>query len=185
MSIAGVVLAGGRSLRMEQNKALLSFEGQRLLDHMASLLESVHLPVYISGGDAQYSSFPDGIPFQGPLYGIYNCIQQLHKLAYTAALFVPVDMPLLTTRVLLTLIEEKNNYDAVYYSQYFLPLFVTFTSSVLDHVTNNFPYLNSGKSLRSFIQEKHSHQLQIDGFSRTVFTNVNTPEDWNRLVGCL
>ena len=48
--IAGIVLAGGKSSRMGQNKALLSYRGQPLIEHMQRLIGQAGLQdVYISG----------------------------------------------------------------------------------------------------------------------------------------
>ena len=40
-AITGVILAGGKSSRMGQNKALMSLGGQRLVDRVVEVMHSV------------------------------------------------------------------------------------------------------------------------------------------------
>lgn len=176
MLIAGVILAAGQSKRMGTNKAQLLFKGKRLIDHMASQLNDLQLPVYVSGHDEHYESLPDPIRFQGPLYGIYNSIEELRLRNYTAALFVPVDMPLLTKEVLSKLIQENKNVDMTYYDQHPLPLFITFTPSILDDVSCNFPDLKFGTSLYSYIKRHRVKQYHVENSIQNTFINVNTPD---------
>ena len=53
-----VVLAGGKSSRMGQDKALILFNEKPLLLHIANILQEVNSKVYISGKKGAYNSFP-------------------------------------------------------------------------------------------------------------------------------
>src|SRR5262245_2089682 len=89
MDLSGFVLAGGKSTRMGQDKALLSWHGRTLLDHMVGLLQKVADPVQVVGR----AHLPDRLPGLGPLSGIATGLE----LTLTDAnLFVAVDLPLLT-----------------------------------------------------------------------------------------
>ena len=67
------VLAGGKSLRMGQNKAQLSLEGRTLLDRSVELLKSAGAePVLISGLVDGYKSIPDLLPHSGPPGGLIS-----------------------------------------------------------------------------------------------------------------
>ena len=49
-AIAGVVLTGGRSSRMGQNKALLDYQGKPLIEHMMEILKTTGIKeIFISG----------------------------------------------------------------------------------------------------------------------------------------
>jgi molybdenum cofactor guanylyltransferase len=98
----GFVLAGGRSTRMGQDKALLQLGGRTLLDLALDKLASIGVSgPRIAAARTDLSShapvIPDLHPGCGPLSGIEAALaattQQLN-------LFLPVDMPLLPARFL-------------------------------------------------------------------------------------
>ena len=98
----GFVLAGGRSSRMGQDKALLQLGGRSLVGIALDKLRSIGVAApRIAGARTDLSSHapvvPDLHPGCGPLSGI--------EAALTASsqplnLFLPVDMPLLPARFL-------------------------------------------------------------------------------------
>lgn len=125
MNIAGIVLAGGQSSRMGQDKAKLTIEDHTLLSRAVNLLHAAGFEdCYVSGDYQGFNCIPDTQSELGPIAGIAACATQLSGLkqacpsidnsAYSApeyyapkhyapkqskkydALFImPVDMPLL------------------------------------------------------------------------------------------
>lgn len=97
-SADGFVLAGGRSSRMGQDKSLIRFNGERLIEHALRTLRSAGFEPRIAGARSELSSFASIVPDDsdcaglGPLSGICSALE-----AATAryALFLPVDLPLL------------------------------------------------------------------------------------------
>src|SRR5438034_11030300 len=89
IEVSGFVLAGGKSTRMGQDKALLDWHGQTLLNHMVNLLRAVADQVHVVGRD----HLPDHWPGLGPLSGIAT---GLETGLTDANLFVAVDLPHLT-----------------------------------------------------------------------------------------
>ncbi|MBN2666939.1 MAG: molybdenum cofactor guanylyltransferase [Bacteroidales bacterium] len=79
-NITAIVLAGGRSTRMEgKDKSLLSVNGVPLIRYITDQLRS-HFGEIIIGGDPHKYSFlgyrviPDEIEGKGPLMGLYSCL---------------------------------------------------------------------------------------------------------------
>lgn len=75
MQMAGFVLAGGRSRRMGQNKALMDFGGLPMVVHVARIVARVADPVTLVGTPAAYGgvgirTIGDLRPGRGPLAGI-------------------------------------------------------------------------------------------------------------------
>lgn len=91
---AGFVLAGGRSSRMGQDKALLKLGGVTLVERCVRKLAAVCDEVAIAGGAAELTRFghviPDAVPGCGPLGGIVAALGQSSR---EWNLFLPVDAP--------------------------------------------------------------------------------------------
>lgn len=99
MPVLGVVLAGGRSMRMGRDKALLDWRGKTLLQHqLDSLREAGVDDTRVSGLRPQHDGIPDLEPDRGPLAGLASIAAAIDGDA--ELLVVPVDMPLLTASLL-------------------------------------------------------------------------------------
>ena len=94
----GFVLAGGRSSRMGQDKSLLRFNGEPLIQHAIGILRAAGLEPRIAGAHSDLSSFApviaDDPDYQGlgPLSGICSALE---ASSARYAIFLPVDLPLL------------------------------------------------------------------------------------------
>ena len=98
--IAGLILAGGKSTRMEgQNKALLPFGDTTLLDHCYAIAARHLKTTLISCGPHHYSQYPtqSHVPDngeQGPLGGVLAGLQWLqHNSHHQWMLTMPCDTP--------------------------------------------------------------------------------------------
>jgi molybdopterin-guanine dinucleotide biosynthesis protein A len=93
---SGFVLAGGRSSRMGQDKALVRFAGQPLVEHALSILRQAGLTASLAGGTSSLANFApvveDTKAGLGPLGGICAA---LRSTSARWAVFLPVDLPLL------------------------------------------------------------------------------------------
>ncbi len=100
--LAGLVLAGGRSRRMGTDKAVLTWDGERLVDRAVRLLGTLCTEVLVASGDGarldvavpQVADEPD---VDGPLGGL---IAGLGALPDRAVAVVAVDAPHLDVAVL-------------------------------------------------------------------------------------
>lgn len=105
VTIAGFVLAGGRSSRMGRDKALLMLGGETLVERCLRRLGEVVAEVAIAGGSEELSRFgrviPDMHPGRGPLGGIVSALEQS---SFAWNLFLPVDAPFVPASCLKTLI---------------------------------------------------------------------------------
>lgn len=134
--VLGVVLAGGRSSRMGEPKALLPFgpDGQPLVDWVARSLEPLVGRVEVAaGGRAEvaralggaYETFEDAACRAvaadegrnvGPLGALAAALDRAEALGCSAALVVPCDMPLVTAAELSPLLEAvARGADAAFY----------------------------------------------------------------------
>ncbi|MEJ6077783.1 NTP transferase domain-containing protein [Vibrio sp. 1-Bac 57] len=81
MNIAGIVLAGGQSSRMGQDKAKLTIEDHTLLSRAVNLLHAAGFEdCYVSGDYQGFNCIPDTQSELGPIAGIAACATQLSGL---------------------------------------------------------------------------------------------------------
>jgi molybdopterin-guanine dinucleotide biosynthesis protein A len=97
--VAGVILAGGKSLRFGKNKAFVAVEGVPLIERVANVLGSVfHRVVLVTNTPDAYRHlrlpmFEDLVKGLGPLGGIFT---GLSAIVEEAGFFVACDMPFLS-----------------------------------------------------------------------------------------
>lgn len=106
LKAAGFVLAGGRSTRMGQDKALLQLGGVTLVERCLGKLRAVCDEVAITGGQPGLERYgrviPDEAPGCGPLGGIVAALEQS---AHEWNLFLPVDAPFVPEECLEALLQ--------------------------------------------------------------------------------
>lgn len=171
-TIAGVVLAGGRSTRMGVNKAFLCFKGKPLIEHMRSVVASACRggDVYISGNIQGYPCIEDEKPNVGPAAAILSVAHKIGK-NHRGLLFVPVDMPNLTAEILGKLMREKD-VDGACYQDHPLPLWLN--TPLEKHRLCD--------SVRDLISTLNIVKLPVPKNSENKFINTNTPEEWKALI---
>lgn len=119
MNLSGIVLAGGKALRMGGEKPLKELRGKSLLQHAIDLVAPLCGEVVVSAGDRELHlpsgviSVPDPKAFagMGPLAGI---LAALEVSKGDMCLIVPCDLPNLRTQLMAELYEELGDKDAVY-----------------------------------------------------------------------
>jgi molybdopterin-guanine dinucleotide biosynthesis protein A len=115
-AITGVILAGGKSSRMGQNKALMAFGGTRLVDRVVAVMRSVFDALLMVTNtpevytDLDVPMVQDVWPDKGSLGGIYSA---LHHVDTPYCLVVACDMPFLQAAMLHYLITQRRDYDVI------------------------------------------------------------------------
>lgn len=165
--IAGVVLAGGRSSRMGQDKALLPFQGRPMIDHMVDLLHEAGCEdVFISGQRKGYPCISDSAPYQGPAVAMRHVLQEL--VGYQGVLFVPVDMPLLTAGFLQQLLIQKKG---AYFDGWPLPACIMNPCPSSKEI-----------SVQGFLADIGLPSIPCPENADRNFMNLNTPDEWKKAV---
>lgn len=163
----GIVLAGGRSRRMGQNKALLNFKGRKLIDHMIDLLQASGLrDVFISGSLRGYSCIEDDKISAGPAQAIRTVLKT--KPGYDGYLFVPVDMPLLRPEILHPLLKQPRG---AYYRDRPLPAFI-----------KPLPIHSRADSVQGLLNDFQIDPVDLPETFHTAMVNVNTRQDWEEVT---
>ncbi len=184
------VLAGGHSSRLGQNKAVLRFRGQTLLQRAVGILEETGLSVRIlvSSEDDVHSDPPaplllDRIEDAGPLGGIHS---GLSESTGKRSLFLPCDSPLVTPRLLHLLMQVSPAFDVVIPrdgGRRLHPLIAVYSRGCLEEIERRLAQgrrrvdeLLVSRGLRCRILDTRRY-----GVEDSCFFNINTPEDLREL----
>ncbi|TXD42501.1 molybdenum cofactor guanylyltransferase [Xanthomonas campestris] len=176
----GVVLAGGRSSRMGQDKALLPWHGRPLLAQMqALLLQAGAQQVLVSGNYPQFAGIADARADLGPLGGLASVIDRVAD--GTTLLVVPVDMPLLSSALLARLLAPPDARCATFEDE-MLPMRVQVDAQLRAVLAQLLEAPAASRSLRALQQSLHCHRVAVTATERAAFVNCNTPAQWTQLI---
>jgi len=188
-AVSAIVLAGGQSRRMGQDKALIDYQGRPIIAHVIDTLRALSDDiVVVSNRSDLYSPFgarvvADYDPPCGPLGGIAVGLQAVqHPLAVVVA----CDMPFLNVTLLRGLIDLADRYDAVVpqSGEEFEPLHAVYRRVCYGPIVQR---LERGeRRVISFFADVRLRPVPepewraFDPAGRSL-VNLNTPDDLNRL----
>lgn len=98
--MSGVILAGGLSSRMGQQKALLTLEGKTLLEWQIGKLRALGISDIMVSGALEVPGvrvIADEYPQRGPLGGLHACLK---AAKHSSCLVLSVDVPLIPVNTL-------------------------------------------------------------------------------------
>lgn len=188
MKLTGIILAGGKNLRMGENKAFLEIKGQRLIDRICSLFQELFDEVLlVTNSPFEYLGLnlrivTDLIPGKGALGGIFS---GLFYSSYSHAFVAACDLPFLNKQLISYLISLASNYDIVIprtedglqplhaiYGQKCLPFMEELLRRDNLKIIDFFHRVKKREILTNEL-------LPFDPLLKSFF-NVNTPEDLKR-----
>lgn len=184
-TIQPVILVGGQSSRMGQNKAELPYRGKRLVDYQASIVRSVKtehklLPLIVSGEIEGYRCLPDIIPHRGPVGALYTLFQGANSEHIDFFLLLAVDMPQMDRSSLEALLLNLESAALLthFADEEFPALYAvsSFTKRVIGDI---FSEQGGDCSLKAIRLKFGAENVKtISRVKEEVFLNVNTPADW-------
>jgi molybdopterin-guanine dinucleotide biosynthesis protein A len=186
----GFILAGGKSRRMGQDKALLQAGSEFLISYPIRVFQSLTPDVRIVGDPQRYSFLglpvvADCVPSCGPLSGIYT---GLKSSSTRINLFLACDMPLMRPELFVLLLSELSDADTavIRFSDGFIePLCSIYCTTCLPAIEDSLSvgkFKVSGFFSRIDVAYIEEAKLQEHGFERTMFSNVNTPDEFRQLI---
>ncbi len=174
MKSIGVILAGGTSSRMGQDKALLTIEESTMLTRCYQMISQTSVSkVVISRNDGQEGHFADLYPNKGPLSGIHSAAM---RFPTANLLLVPVDLPLMdseTLQYMLTSGQKVNKNTR--FGKHSLPLFLRNTEAMRQTLEYTLRCTNC-YSVDRFCS--HFPLLELNSQKQSPLFNTNTPEQW-------
>ncbi|WP_166422899.1 molybdenum cofactor guanylyltransferase [Paraglaciecola sp. 20A4] len=183
--VVGLVLAGGLSLRMGQDKSKLRLNrtGKSMLEHAKQLLRHSGLSCVLVSG-SEVDQIPDIYPNSGPLAGIHSAFifaQNNHPQA-KSLIVIPVDMPNLRADTLGILLNAASGSNTiVHFKDLNLPLCIPLKNSIFDYLTSTLEDTSS-LSLYNLLSTFSAKSIPVPyGISHREFDNVNYPAQWTEL----
>lgn len=188
----GLVLVGGKSSRMGQDKALLQFsDNGTQLERTAQLLNTVTEQVFISQRKAQHFTLPESAApifdavshIKGPLCGILSAMQAHPQADW---LVVACDLPNLAITTLQKLITEyrkEPNRLTAYKSTYDglpEPLCAIYPAGKDAELLARFEETAKASPRDLLISQK---ARLIEQCAPESLDNINTPEEFNAFIG--
>lgn len=191
MRILGLILAGGHSSRMGQDKAGLKFGGKTLAENQREILVKHHFPVAISSNTSVKTDIaipvlpdPPEVKYAGPLAGIYAGLQYASTNNYQFVLTMPVDCPIIPDEFFVKMTSAIDTTTCLRIASTPSGLQPTFAlwATKLKSDLFNFLIGSENKSIRSFAFAHNVSIVRFDNvYSEGAFFNVNTPEDYQYL----
>ena len=113
MELTGIILAGGKSSRMGEDKGLMSFKGKAMIQHIIDAVKPLVSTIVIIANNKDYEQFgypvyEDIIKGKGPLAGIYTGLT--HSKA-EKNMVLSCDVPFVNGEILKLLIEACKDVD--------------------------------------------------------------------------
>lgn len=184
LKIAGIVLAGGLSSRMGQDKAKLQLAEQSLLTRAVNLLERLDLDkTFVSGFYPDFDSITDIYQQLGPVGGLHACVEALYD-DYDALFILPVDMPLMGEPQCAYLLSEfKKHQQGVFYEQAVFPMILPLTLLLKNYLTEALTSAQKKhRSLYCLLKTLKIQPVNVIKKQDCRFHNSNTPDEW---LSCL
>ncbi|WP_424766562.1 molybdenum cofactor guanylyltransferase [Paenibacillus sp. sgz302251] len=190
--IVGLILAGGQSLRMGTDKAMLQMNGRPLLYRLVQQLYALTASITVSIGSleretgyrealGEYANevefVVDRFPGCGPLSGLHAGLSHI-KAEYVFV--IACDMPTLSLPVFQLLATHRESGADVIHTagQPFHALYHTRTSEQIQAALEAKDY-----RLMSLLRQLHTAELpSLETDSSTLFANLNTQDDYKRYL---
>lgn len=181
MVVDGIILSGGQSSRMGQDKSLLLRDHRDMFFYMLEQMEALDLQdIYISRNPNQVSYLTrhpivaDKYRTKGPLGGLHACMQ---RSTAEAVLVVPIDLPLIEISDLDHLLQSGlMNKSTTYFQNHYLPLFLPNSSAVRAYLDEVMREAQANQSVRALCQ--HFSAQAIEAFNKQRLHNANTWQQW-------
>ncbi len=182
MTVTGIILAGGKSSRMGQDKAFMRWNGKAFIQHVIDAALPLCNSLIISGDDSKLEEFGHPIvndlrSAEGPVTALASCFGQVKT---DAALVLSCDVPQIKTKDLQLLIDRHSNeYNVTIYSYQGkqMPLAGIYGRSSFHFFEKAFQ--NHQRKLFDVLNELRVQEIEYTG--QQGLHNINTLKDFAEL----
>jgi len=180
-----IILAGGKSERMGENKSLLSIGGKKMIEHIIEQLDDHFNEIIISSNNEKLHIFTnkkiikDKTPDKGPLMGI---LSTLEVSAYEKNFITACDIPEININLVHRMLTVANDYDVVvpiHDNKFIEPLFAVYSKNVLCEL-KKILYDSKERRIRTLFDRVNTLYYPIDDASW--YKNINTKDDYENFL---
>lgn len=182
MQITGIILAGGKSLRMGSDKAFVQLNKKTLLERAIELIQPFCDLLLISSNNQEHDKFgyeiiPDEIKNCGPIGGIYSCLKHSSN---DWNMVLSVDSAFVEPEFVRYLISEIDNSDALvpFHKKGKEPLIALYHKNSLAQIEK---MLKSGDfKMHNLLDSLNTKFVDTQNWVENcpqLFLNLNRPED--------
>jgi len=190
-NITAFILAGGNSLRMGTNKALLKINGELLINRLLSTLHKVFENVFVSISDIDSSDYTgknivrDIVTNKGPLGGIHSCLKFTNN---EKNFFISCDMPFIGEEIAQFLCNYKTEAEILLpkEGQKIHQMCGIYSKSIISEVeellfSSDIKKNNLKGSIFELMEKVNVEYVDVRKlkfYHKDLFFNMNTPEDF-------
>ncbi|MCR9172141.1 MAG: molybdenum cofactor guanylyltransferase [bacterium] len=181
MNYSGIILAGGKSARMGQDKALMELDGTPMIQHVTKLLSDFVSEIIVASNNKVHHVFgdigvTDNVINAGPMAGIEAGL----KIAKNdACIVLSCDTPFLDVEILSSL-TESHFQDAVIArcEERVHPLIGIYRKSALPTIQEQLNQKNF--KMMELLKKINTDYVDFPSTKSKNFINLNTQEAWSQ-----
>lgn len=188
-SVAGFVVAGGRSARMGRDKALLPWRETTLLDHAIARLRALTEDVRIlCGPEPRYADrgLPIVVDAAGPASALVALLSALDAAPSRTCLLLAVDLPNVTPALLQALAAADADAVVPVSASGPEPLCAVYHAACREPIRESIA--RGDLKMTGFWADVRVLRIEGEALARlgdpnALFVNVNSPQDYERAIG--
>lgn len=183
MTVTAIILAGGNSSRMGEDKGLLNLNGTTMISHVINTLKEITDDIHIISNNNEYEKFGlsvhcDIIPNMGPIGGLYTGLLCSNS---EVNIVVSCDSPFVSSSFLNNLLLLSDNFDVTVpaYNDTVHPMIGIYNQRIIKTLKQQ---IDSNDLKLMLTIEKVKHQIikfsSLDSdIDPIIFSNINTKQD--------
>lgn len=188
-NITGIILAGGKSTRMGQNKSFLNLNGKTVIERIVRLMKSIfHEVIIITNTPDEYDFiniplYKDIFEYKGPLAGIHSGLTHSNN---EKNFVISCDTPLMEQEMIEFIINYKTDKPiTVCRADGFVQQLVgLYSNTVLKTISNLLTTKNQNSSVLSLLDKIVPEIINVENYDiykEHMFFNMNRPEDYDKI----
>jgi molybdopterin-guanine dinucleotide biosynthesis protein A len=197
--VTGIILAGGKSTRMGENKSFLLLEGISIIERVINLMQSIFgRVILITNTPAEYNFIPiemykDIYEYKGPLAGIHSGLMNSNT---DENFIISCDIPLMSREMIEYIYNFKTSKPITVckadgYTQQLAGRYSRSVLTAADNLLRNYEREERDKDqakrkckVLSLLDEVGTEIIdaeELDIYKKYLFYNMNRPEDYDKI----